>query len=358
MKKLSSAPEREYMWDNMKGILIFLVVVGHFLEGNRVTLPFAVDFDFWIYTFHMPAFIFVSGFWAKNYCKNGNVKGQKVGVLTAYYLIFQLLIMAYKAAIGLEDTNVSLFDSERGLWYIFTLILLYLMLPVVEKLPSWITVTAYFVLGLWMGREYLSGHYFSIQRTFVFAPFFFAGYYTSFDAVKKLRELKAYLRYPIGVLCVVGSILMWSINRELYPRQLFYGKATYEFFEWGIVEGSLMRLGAYAIASLMIIAMILILPKVKTFLSYLGKQSLQVYIFHLPIIILMFDTENFDFVRIDTWEQFGLLMLAAVAVTFFLSNPLLSYPFKWIQMLVNLLYSLKKQPEQIPDKKGKLKHGK
>ena len=49
-------------WDNLKAILIFLVVLGHIVpECGAITywLRFA------IYTFHMPAFVFVSGFFSK-----------------------------------------------------------------------------------------------------------------------------------------------------------------------------------------------------------------------------------------------------------------------------------------------------
>ena len=62
--------ERIYYWDNLKCLLIFLVVVGHFLipvyhdSGRSIEAVY-----FFIYLFHMPAFIFVSGFFAKSYLK-------------------------------------------------------------------------------------------------------------------------------------------------------------------------------------------------------------------------------------------------------------------------------------------------
>ena len=51
---------RIYALDTIKAILIFLVVFAHFLEGNltgKTTYVYTV-----IYMFHMPVFIFCSGF--------------------------------------------------------------------------------------------------------------------------------------------------------------------------------------------------------------------------------------------------------------------------------------------------------
>ncbi|MEM5595768.1 acyltransferase family protein [Niallia circulans] len=57
--------QRDYYFDNAKFILIFFVVFGHFIQSfindnqNIYTL-YKV-----IYTFHMPAFILISGFLPK-----------------------------------------------------------------------------------------------------------------------------------------------------------------------------------------------------------------------------------------------------------------------------------------------------
>ena len=56
--------ERDYFFDNLKAVLIFLVVLGHFLlpiHGESVL----VVVKRLIYVFHMPLFVFVSGYFAK-----------------------------------------------------------------------------------------------------------------------------------------------------------------------------------------------------------------------------------------------------------------------------------------------------
>ena len=77
------AKQRYLGYDNIRGILIILVVFGHFLElcpgavaGSHVYLL--------IYCFHMPAFIFLSGRFSKH-------DRQNMWKLFFLYLFFQFL---------------------------------------------------------------------------------------------------------------------------------------------------------------------------------------------------------------------------------------------------------------------------
>lgn len=61
-------PRRIYKWDNAKALLMFLVVLGHFTEPfTEAGYPLIYRSIFMIlYTFHMPAFIFISGMFSKS----------------------------------------------------------------------------------------------------------------------------------------------------------------------------------------------------------------------------------------------------------------------------------------------------
>ena len=56
-----------YFIDNLKVILIFLVVFGHLIERYIDTNSTLLGVYMFIYTFHMPLFIFVSGFLSKKH---------------------------------------------------------------------------------------------------------------------------------------------------------------------------------------------------------------------------------------------------------------------------------------------------
>ena len=51
--------KREAYWDNLKCVLMLLVVIGHAAE-EYITIPFWRGVHLFIYSFHMPVFVFVS----------------------------------------------------------------------------------------------------------------------------------------------------------------------------------------------------------------------------------------------------------------------------------------------------------
>ena len=56
---------RDSYFDNLKTILIFLVVLGHFTNLNN-SVPLMGAINNVIYSFHMPIFIFISGYFSKS----------------------------------------------------------------------------------------------------------------------------------------------------------------------------------------------------------------------------------------------------------------------------------------------------
>ena len=77
--------QRSSYWDNMKGLLILLVVFAHFLDAwiqkfSVVRLVYST-----IYVFHMPAFVFISGYFGKSEKSRGF---QSILKLVLLYFIF------------------------------------------------------------------------------------------------------------------------------------------------------------------------------------------------------------------------------------------------------------------------------
>ena len=83
--------ERDYFFDNLKAVLIFLVVLGHFLlpiHGKSVL----VIIKRLIYVFHMPLFVFVSGYFSKKIYKDGQYNFKKILFLINAYIILVVAI--------------------------------------------------------------------------------------------------------------------------------------------------------------------------------------------------------------------------------------------------------------------------
>ena len=63
----SKKTARDSFFDNAKFILIFFVVLGHLIEPYAPTVPFYKTLFVFIYFFHMPAFVLISGYFSKKF---------------------------------------------------------------------------------------------------------------------------------------------------------------------------------------------------------------------------------------------------------------------------------------------------
>ncbi len=335
--------KRDYMWDNIKAILIFLVVLGHFLEKLPMDFEFGTKLDFIIYSFHMPAFIFVSGFWSKSYCKDGKVRNEKICYFAAYYLIFQLL---FTLIITLLDTShtFSILEPNIGLWYLLAMIVYYLLIPVVEKLPSTAVITVFLILGLFIGCEKNAGSFCGVSRIFVFAPFFFIGYYMPLSVVEKMRNIKH--RVLIG-LCALGANLSICLtSAKAFRFSVLYGKANYKALGVSVLKGIGLRYLNWLAGAFMIIALLLLVSSAKNIFSVIGERSIQAYLLHFPLIIYLVKKDLTNIIMIDTAWEFILAVVCAGLFTWFLSLKIFSYPFKWIRMGVDKILSLLQKSTQ------------
>ena len=83
--------KRIALFDNIKGVLIILVVAGHFMHPvHNDNLALSAAFDV-IYLFHMPLFVFVSGLFAKGAYREGHLNVNRM-------ISFLVLGLAYQAA--------------------------------------------------------------------------------------------------------------------------------------------------------------------------------------------------------------------------------------------------------------------
>ena len=113
--------ERLAYFDNLKGVLIILVVIGHLLEpcarlGSEGLAGFRV-LDF-IYMFHMPLFIFVTGLFSKGVFRQGRFRAE---VPLFYFAICFLLytgLMVEKCLLGAHVSFNYLTLNGRIPWYL------------------------------------------------------------------------------------------------------------------------------------------------------------------------------------------------------------------------------------------------
>ena len=162
-----STKNRDYFFDNYKALLIVLVVVGHFIEPCYDNNVFLSGLKWMIFSFHMPAFIFISGYFSKREISFGKL----VQKLVIPYFVYELIYYFLYVFIIHKETGLYFARPKFSLWYIMALFFWRLVTPYLKKIPGhiFIAVTA----GLLVGMTELD-NFFSIPRILVFFPFFLA----------------------------------------------------------------------------------------------------------------------------------------------------------------------------------------
>jgi fucose 4-O-acetylase-like acetyltransferase len=307
--------ERNAYFDNAKIILIFLVVFGHMIQ------PFIHDaaglntLYLWIYTFHMPAFIFLGGFFAKG---SGNRKyiGKLAKKLLVPYLIFQLLYTVYYLLIGKENWQTGVFYPHWSLWFLFSLFCWHILLSWFKKIPAVWSVTLAVLLGLTVGYFGEIGHTFSLSRTFVFFPFFLIGYWLTEDHVMLLKRKGVKIAALVFLAGMAAAIYIApDVNSGWLLASKSYGNL-------GLPEyGGFARLLVYLTAVLMAASILAWIPRRKNWMTQLGTRTLYVYLLH-GFFIQYF--RQADMFKVDhVLDVIGLAVLSAAIVLLLSSKPVL-----------------------------------
>lgn len=305
--------ERNPYFDNAKLILIFLVVFGHMIQPFIDGSSGLTTLYMWIYTFHMPAFIFLAGFYAKG---SGNkdyiIKLAKK--LLVPYLIFQFLYTGFYFFIGKESWQTGVFHPHWSLWFLCSLFSWHILLALFKKFPIVLSVSFAVFIGLIVGYFGEIGHTFSLSRTFVFFPFFLLGYWITEKHVMWLKR-KAIKTVSLIVLLVVAAAIY--IAPEFNSGWLLASKS---YGDLGMpAYGGLTRLVVYVTSTIMAMSILAWIPQKKSRLSHLGTRTLYVYLLHGFLIQLFRQADTFQVNGF--FGVLGIALLSAVIVLVLSTKP-------------------------------------
>lgn len=271
--------ERDHQLDGAKGVLIVLVVFGHLLEDlsngwedSGVQLLLTV-----IYAFHMPAFVFLAGMTAKS-------KRMAERILTFVILlaVFQCLYFLVEKYVG-YPFDWSWIEPHWILWFLLAMVWWTCTVPLIERFPRF-TATASVIVGLTAGLLPVDADEFSIMRALVYWPFFVFGAVYGRRLMNAVNRWKLWARCAVGAVALVPPILLFSLD---FDRQWLYSSRSFDHLEATFPDGVLIRAGLYAIALLLTVAVLGLVPSIAGLLSNLGERSLSIFLLHGPVIIAL-----------------------------------------------------------------------
>lgn len=267
-RKASGAPtSRSDYWDNIKGILMLLTVFAHILFGIR-SGPLTARTVVYIYMFHMPAFVFVSGYFGKS---ERSRSAESIMKLVFLYMIFNSLM-------GFIYGFESMLEPVNSYWYLLALIFWRLSAHRIAQFPMIQVILL--ALTLFAGFESTIDNHFAAARIIAFYPYYMFGYLLSKEKNDKLTSQKWGARLVKGLLCIaISAPLMYFSNALIKFSDFQLSMSTYFF-----AEDCIGRLCLIIISFLMIYALRALTPDKRIpLLTSFGRNSLAIFILHRPI---------------------------------------------------------------------------
>lgn len=168
---------RSAYWDNIKGFLIILVVFAHclFALQNVPLNNLIVDA---IYMFHMPAFVFVSGYFSKS--EHSRSFFPMMNLLAAFVLLNGFFLL--RGIFSAEGTP-SLVNPYFSAWYLLALLVWRISVPLLERVRNILPLLILFSLAAGFWAEI--NMQFAAVKIVVFFPYFMAGYFFPKSRQKK-----------------------------------------------------------------------------------------------------------------------------------------------------------------------------
>ena len=326
--------KRIAFFDNCKFFLILLVAVGHFIDQNTASSPIYRGLFLFIYTFHMPAFFFMSGLFDKRTTPFSKRLNKAV-----YYFSLYLVLKTVITLVQWAFTNRFSFHllTEVGIpWFCLVLGVFTLLTGLFEKAKVNLT-TVFFLsvlLACFAGFDKSLGDYLALSRTIIFYPFYLLGVILEKEKLLNLIRKRWLRACGLLILCAFLAVCLLMTAR-LYPlRQMFTGRNPFRD-SWRAF-GPLVRLGCYLLTGVIGLAFMAVVPqrglgKITDF----GRRTMQVYFWHRPVLYVMVYLHLNDSVLSLGAAGKVIWILLACVLTLILSLNIFSFPTahlqKWLQ---------------------------
>lgn len=324
---MNHSSERIAYWDNLKAILIFLVVLGHVLLPMRYRGYKLVDITYTlIYLFHMPAFVFVSGYFSKSYVRKGSNDIKRLIAFLVLYVLFSISLWLINVFFSRNISMLFIFSVDTAPWYLMCLFLWYLLIPQASKLKPMPALFLSVVLGLLVGTDYRAGAFLSLSRCIVFFPFFLFGYYFEGELINRIEKWMKVLSITVFIIALLSVYFFVDFFSTHF--QILEASTPYESIVTGMFERSLW----YTTSCILIIALILIIPKRQTIFTYIGRRTLPIYIVH-RIVCEVFRVSGFYGYFSNGLQILFLSLLISITLT-------ISFSWKRLSDMINKIFAL------------------
>ncbi len=291
MTQVTPVKQRIAFLDNARYWLMLVVVIAHTITTVRSVSEFANGLYIWIYTFHMPVFILISGYTSRNYSGTpAQMRRTVTSLLLPYLLVETTLQMLMRHYRGAPDPLAILTPYWLG-WFIIALFMWRIATPFfrILRYPILTSIGISLLVGLIEVPNVLA-----LPKVLTLFPFYIVGMHLTMEHFEKLRH--TWVRVSAVALLILTFIgtQLWSTS---FKASWLLWKHRYDEspLSVGPLEGIAIRAGLLALSFLMVAAILALIPWRKMWTTELGSRTVYTYLLHGYVILIL--VEEFDFFR-------------------------------------------------------------
>jgi fucose 4-O-acetylase-like acetyltransferase len=315
--------KRVALWDNARFLAIILVVIGHGLTKMVGANPEAYVLYVSIYLFHIPLFVFLSGYFQR---ADAPTPERIRGVLVDLVIPYLLLELIWSTIHSIQAGEI-LFNPLRPswtLWFLLSLAAWRIALPYLVALPAPLTISILIALGsgYWGVDQTLS-----LSRTLAFLPFFVLGWRVRQTSVPQ-RWMELSVRQVVAIRVIAASVLAGVVvavaATEPWLRAIglrSWLTADKAYLEVGLDQwwAGGVRAGLFVVAGVMVVSFLALVPRRSLWFTVLGSGTMTVYLLHSFVLAPLRETGVLAG-EVSGWV-IALVILGSIALSAVLAHP-------------------------------------
>ncbi|MGY0486559.1 acyltransferase family protein [Streptomyces sp. WG-D5] len=268
--------QRDAFFDNAKYLAIVFVAMGHAWEPLTDGSRTAEALYMIVYTFHMPAFIIISGYFSRSFDMRPDRLRRLITGVAVPYVIFEVAYSVFKRYADDDPSHpISLLDPWFLTWFLVALFIWRLTTPI-WKVVRWPVPLALAVAVLATVSPDI-GDDLDLQRVLQFMPFFVLG------LVMKPEHFQLVRRREVRILSVPIALCAFAVAYWAAPRMssvwFYHRDSAQELgFPWWI--GVIMTLALFGCSIVLTACFFAWVPGRRTWFTVLGAGTLYGYLLH------------------------------------------------------------------------------
>ncbi|MFI7384759.1 acyltransferase family protein [Streptomyces sp. NPDC049813] len=268
--------QRDAFFDNAKYLAIVFVAMGHCWEPLTDGSRTAEALYMFVYTFHMPAFIVVSGYFSRSFDMRPDRLRRLITGVAVPYVLFEVAYTLFKRTAGDDpDYPFSLLDPWFLTWFLVALFVWRLTTPL-WKVIRWPVPVALGIAVLASISPDI-GDDLDLQRVLQFLPFFVLGLFLKPEHFQLVRRREVRI---LSVPVVAGALVLayWAAPR-MTSAWFYHRDSAQELGApwWAGVVMTLALLGCSLVLTACFFAWV---PRRKMWFTVLGAGTLYGYLLH------------------------------------------------------------------------------